>query len=39
MQNFETIRQPLLGELAMSRKKERRRQVGAELCQAQVKQG
>ena len=28
MQKFETLRQPLLGELAMSRKKERERERG-----------
>ena len=40
MQDFGTLRQPLLGELAMSRKRERekeKKQAGAELCQAQAK--
>ena len=43
MQKFEFLQQPLLGELAMSwrerEKKEREKQAGAELCQAQVKLG
>jgi hypothetical protein len=32
MQNFKTLRQPLLGELAMSRKKERGKKERGKKC-------
>ena len=36
MQKFETLRQPILGELAMSRKKERKRERAAGGIQIKI---
>ena len=39
MQNFGTLQQLSLGDLADDGKREERKQAGAELCQAQVQLG